>query len=101
MSLTVPKERWLEVIQAYHRAVNNGRTIARLAVENTALFNAFGRDAYNTPEFKKNMETITMLNQESVAIDREFGGYIPTDGYIMPNPDWSEGIKDTSESDHA
>jgi len=101
MALTVPKEKWLEVIQAYHRVVANGKVIARLASENNALYNAFGRDAPNTPEFKKNMETINRLNEESVAVDRKFGGYIPTDGYVMPNPDFSQGINDTSEGNHA
>lgn len=94
MTLTIPKERWFEAIQAYHKACSNGKEIARLAVANNALFNTFGRDASSTPEFKKNMETITKLKEEIVAVDREFGGYIPTDGYIMPNPDFSQGIND-------
>ena len=94
MALPVPKENWLEVVHAWRRAATNGKRIASLASENNALHNAFGRDASSTPEFKKNMDTIKTLKEEIVAIDRKYGGYIPTDGYVMPNPDFSQGIND-------
>lgn len=101
MAFPVPEGDWLEVVSAWRSTATNGKIIATLAVANNALYNAFGRDAPNTPEFKKNMDDIKRLTDEIEATKRKYGGYIPTAGYVMPNPDFSQGINDTSEGVHA
>lgn len=97
MAFPVPEENWLEVVNAWRGAAANGKIIARLASENNALHHTFGRDTSKTPEFKKNVDTIKRLAEEIEATERKYGGYIPTAGYVMPNPDFSLGIDDASK----